>query len=63
MHISWTRIVVFVAFCLALWFGLARPVWMPAAEAIVTVLIMLGIVGVLLPSVRAWKTERRRTKS
>ena len=45
MQVSWTGIFVFVASCVALWFALARPVWMPAAEAIVTVLIVLGIAG------------------
>jgi hypothetical protein len=63
MQVSWTGIFVFIAFCVALWFALARPVWMPAAEAIVTVLIVLGIAGVLMPRVRAWNAARRRTKS
>jgi hypothetical protein len=52
MQISWTGVVVFVAFCVALWLALSRPPWMPAAEAVATVLIMLGIGGVLLPRLR-----------
>jgi uncharacterized membrane protein len=63
MQVSWTGIVVFAAFCLALWFALARPAWMPAAEAAVTLLIMLGIAGILFPRVRTWTAARRRTKS
>jgi hypothetical protein len=62
MQVSWAGVTVFVAFCIALWLALARPVWMPAAEAIVTVLILLGIAGVVLPRVRSWNAERR-TKS
>jgi hypothetical protein len=33
------------------------------AEAGVTLLIMLGIAGILFPKVRRWNAARRKTKS
>jgi hypothetical protein len=55
MHINWTGVIVFTGFCMLLWAVTARPAWMPLAEGIVTMLILLGLAGVLVP-----KNRKRR---
>jgi hypothetical protein len=52
MQVTWTGWIVFVGFCVLLWVVVSRPVWMPLGEAIATVLILLGLAGLLVPRVR-----------
>ena len=52
MRINWTGVIVFTGFCGLLWTVLARPVWMPLGEGIATVLILLGLAGLLVPKIR-----------
>jgi len=52
MQIKWTGLIVFVGFCMALGAALSRPAWMPLAEGVATVLILLGLAGFLLPRIR-----------
>ena len=52
MQIDWTGLLVFAAFCLLLGAALSRPDWMPAAEGIASVLILLALGAMVLPRVR-----------
>ena len=52
MQINWTGLIVFTAFCVLLWAALSRPVWLPVAEGVATVLILLALAGFLLPKLR-----------
>jgi hypothetical protein len=52
MQIKWTGLIVFAGFCVALGAALSRPAWMPLAEGVATVLILLGLAGFLLPRIR-----------
>jgi len=52
MQINWTGLLVFAAFGLLLGAELSRPDWMPAAEGIASVLILLALGAMVLPRVR-----------
>lgn len=52
MQINRTGLIVFTAFCVLLWAALSRPAWLPVAEGVATVLILLGLAGFLLPRIR-----------
>ena len=52
MTINWTGLIVFAGFCVAVWAAASRPAWMPLAEGVGTVLILLGLAGFLLPIIR-----------
>jgi hypothetical protein len=53
MQVSWSGVVVFAAFCLMLWVAMERPAFTPVAEIVATVLIALGITGVMAPTTEA----------
>jgi hypothetical protein len=52
MQVSWSGAAVFGGFCVLLSAALSRPEWSPLAEAGATVLILLGIAGVLEPRLK-----------
>lgn len=52
MQINWTGLVVFAAFCVLLGAALSRPAWMPVAEGVASVLILLALAGFLVPRLR-----------
>ena len=52
MQINWTGLIVFAAFCVLLWAVLSRPVWLPVAEGVATVLMLLALAGFLLPKLK-----------
>ena len=52
MQINWTGLLVFAAFCLLLGAALSRPDWMPLAEGVASVLILLALGAFVLPRVR-----------
>jgi hypothetical protein len=52
MRINWIGLAVFIGFCVLLWAALSTPAWMPVAEGVATVLILLGLAGLLLPKLR-----------
>ena len=52
MQINWTGLIVFAGFCVALAAVISRPTWMPLAEGAATLLILLGLAGLLLPRIR-----------
>jgi len=52
MQINWTGLIVFTTFCVLLWAVLSRPVWLPVAEGVATVLILLALAGFLVPKLR-----------
>ena len=52
MQINWTGLIIFTGFCVLLWAAISHPVWMPLAEGIATVLILLGLAGLLVPKIR-----------
>jgi hypothetical protein len=41
LQINWTGLIVFAGFCVALWAAVSRPTWMPLAEGVATILILL----------------------
>jgi len=52
MHINWTGLILFAGFCVAFWAAVSRPTWMPLAEGVATVLIVLALGGLVWPKVR-----------
>jgi ABC-type uncharacterized transport system permease subunit len=51
MQINRTGLMVFTAFCVLLWAAISQSAWMPVAEAVATVLILLGLAGILVPKI------------
>jgi hypothetical protein len=52
MQISWSGLILFAGFCVALWAAVSQSTWMPLAEGIATVVIVLALGRLLWPKVR-----------
>jgi len=55
MHVSWSGVAIFGAFCLFLWMALANPTWTPFFEAAATVLVLVGFAGIVIPRLRKYR--------
>jgi len=49
VQIHWTGLAVFIACCLVVWAATTTPDWMPIAEGVASVLILLALAGFLIP--------------